>query len=48
MLNARLVAAGPVRTAFTHDNLRIAYGGRLTVMERAGEVLRQGRPESPS
>ncbi|CAA9532257.1 MAG: Manganese ABC transporter, ATP-binding protein SitB [uncultured Thermomicrobiales bacterium] len=29
LLNVRLVAAGPVADAFTHDNLHLTYGGRI-------------------
>lgn len=40
LLNMRIVAAGPVASAFTPDNLRAAYGGRLTLLDEAGEALR--------
>ena len=39
LLNMRLVAAGPVATAFTPDNLRRAYGGRLDVLDAAADAL---------
>jgi manganese/zinc/iron transport system ATP- binding protein len=29
LLNVRLIAAGPVASAFTEENLRLAYGGRV-------------------
>ncbi len=29
LLNARLIAAGPVSEVYTHDNLHITYGGRI-------------------
>jgi manganese/zinc/iron transport system ATP- binding protein len=29
MLNVRRIASGPVEDAFTEDNLRLAYGGRV-------------------
>lgn len=40
LLNTRLVAAGSTREVFTDDNLRATYGGRLTLLEQAGEALR--------
>ena len=30
LLNTQVIAAGPVETVFTEDNLQAAYGGRLT------------------
>ncbi|MBC7835596.1 MAG: ABC transporter ATP-binding protein [Phycisphaerales bacterium] len=41
LLNTRLVAAGPVATVFTHENLRKTYGGRLTVLEEAAQAVAQ-------
>lgn len=40
LLNMRLVAHGPVKTAFTPENLRRTYGGRLNILEAAGEAVR--------
>jgi manganese/zinc/iron transport system ATP- binding protein len=49
LLNMRLVAAGPVSTTFTAENLQRTYGGRLTVLTQATEALLQKRPaEMPS
>ncbi len=42
MLNMRLVAAGPVETTFTAQNLRHTYGGRLTILDEAAEAVRRG------
>ena len=39
LLNRRIVAAGPVATTFSDENLRRTYGGRLTLLEEAGEAL---------
>jgi manganese/zinc/iron transport system ATP- binding protein len=39
LLNMRLVAAGPVSTTFTAENLQRTYGGRLTVLTQATEAL---------
>jgi manganese/zinc/iron transport system ATP- binding protein len=39
LLNMRLVASGPTAAVFTPENLRKTYGGRLSVLERAGEAL---------
>jgi manganese/zinc/iron transport system ATP- binding protein len=44
LLNMRLVAAGPVSTTFTAENLQRTYGGRLTVLTQATEALLQKRP----
>jgi manganese/zinc/iron transport system ATP- binding protein len=39
LLNMRLVAAGPVATVLTDQNLQKAYGGRLTILSQAAEAL---------
>jgi manganese/zinc/iron transport system ATP- binding protein len=39
LLNMRLVAAGPVATTFTNENLQLTYGGRLTVLSQAAEAF---------
>ncbi len=39
LLNLRLVAAGPVATTFTEANLHTTYGGKMTVLAQAAEVL---------
>jgi manganese/zinc/iron transport system ATP- binding protein len=41
LLNGRVVAAGPVAEAFTPDNLRRTYGGRLTVLDDVAAALAQ-------
>jgi manganese/zinc/iron transport system ATP- binding protein len=48
LLNMRLVAAGPVETTFTTENLQRTYGGRLTVLTQATEALLRARAESPT
>jgi manganese/zinc/iron transport system ATP- binding protein len=45
LLNMRLVGHGPVETTFTAENLRKTYGGRLAILEDAGEAIRVRRPE---
>lgn len=40
LLNVRLVAAGPVDTVFTRENLHATYGGRLTLIDQAAESIR--------
>lgn len=42
LLNVRLVAAGPVSTVFTHENLRQTYGGRLSLLDQVGERMAGG------
>jgi manganese/zinc/iron transport system ATP- binding protein len=39
LLNMRVVAAGPVSEAFTTDNLRRTYGGRLALLDEAAQAL---------
>jgi manganese/zinc/iron transport system ATP- binding protein len=39
LLNTRLVAAGSKEKVFTKENLQEAYGGRLTVLSKMGELL---------
>ena len=41
LLNGHIVAAGPPREAATAENLRRTYGGRLSLLERADEALRE-------
>jgi manganese/zinc/iron transport system ATP- binding protein len=36
LLNVRRIASGPIDTAFTDDNLRLAYGGRVAFLSRNG------------
>jgi len=46
LLNMRLVACGPVATAFTNENLQMTYGGRLTILDEAAEAMRQRAAKS--
>src|SRR5262245_44366370 len=39
LLNVRLVAAGPREQVFTPANLRKTYGGRLALLDAAGEAV---------
>lgn len=39
LLNMRLIASGPTQEVFTPTNLRKTYGGRLSLLEAAGEAL---------
>lgn len=41
LLNLRVVKAGPTDTVFTRDNLKKTYGGKLTLLEEAGQALRR-------
>jgi manganese/zinc/iron transport system ATP- binding protein len=40
LLNMRLIASGPTAEVFTPENLRKTYGGRLSLLEAAGEAIR--------
>lgn len=44
LLNIRKVAFGPTATVFTEDNLRKTYGGRLTILETAGQAVQAREP----
>lgn len=39
LLNMRVVAAGPVATTFSRENLQQTYGGRLTLLAEAAEAV---------
>lgn len=41
LLNMRVVAAGPTAEVFTQENLRKAYGGKLSLLAEAGHALSQ-------
>lgn len=41
LLNMRIVKAGPTAEVFTKDNLRDTYGGRLALLDEAGQALSQ-------
>lgn len=43
LLNMRLVASGPTKQVFTNDNLRKTYGGRLGILEAAGQAVAEQR-----
>jgi len=42
LLNMRVVEAGPTDQVFTAENLKKTYGGKLTLLEEAGQALRLG------
>ena len=42
LLNVHLIAAGPTKEIFTPQNLQSTYGGRLTILDRVGEAIRNG------
>ncbi len=44
LLNVRRVAFGPTEQVFSEDNLRKTYGGRLTILETAGQAVRAREP----
>ena len=41
LLNTRLVASGPTKTAFTKENLNETYGGKLTLMDDVADLIRR-------
>ncbi|MCS7237825.1 MAG: metal ABC transporter ATP-binding protein [Thermoguttaceae bacterium] len=42
LLNMRLIAAGETAQVFTPENLRKAYGGRLTLLTEVAEAVHRG------
>ena len=45
LLNMHIVAHGPVSEIFHHDNLRQTYGGKLSLLEQVGNLMRLERGE---
>jgi manganese/zinc/iron transport system ATP- binding protein len=43
LLNQRVVAFGPTSQVATQENLRATYGGRLSLLDQADELLRRQR-----
>ncbi len=43
LLNMRVVSAGPTPDVFTQENLHATYGGRLALLEEAGQALYASR-----
>ncbi len=41
LLNMRVVAAGPIESTFTTENLQKTYGGRLTLLDEVSEAMRR-------
>ncbi|NEN24137.1 metal ABC transporter ATP-binding protein [Cryomorpha ignava] len=41
LLNTRLVASGPKVDVLNEENLRVAYGGKLTLLNRVAELVRK-------
>ncbi len=46
LLNMRLVASGSVATTFNEENLRKTYGGRLAILDAAGDAVRARKRSS--
>ena len=40
LINTRLIASGPTQDSFTIENLKQAYGGKLTVLSQLAQVLK--------
>jgi manganese/zinc/iron transport system ATP- binding protein len=49
LLNVRRIASGPVDEVFTEENLRLTYGGRVPLLQRAsaGGKREHGLPNPP-
>jgi manganese/zinc/iron transport system ATP- binding protein len=41
-----LIAAGPVETTFTPENLQGTYGGRMTLLSQAASAYLEQRPRA--
>lgn len=39
LLNVRLIASGPLKETFTKENLEVAYGGRLTILDEVQKLV---------
>ncbi|MGI8606027.1 MAG: metal ABC transporter ATP-binding protein [Gaiellaceae bacterium] len=46
LLNVRRIASGPVDEAFTEENLRLAYGGRVAFLDRGVNGERKAASEA--
>ena len=46
LLNIRRIASGPVKEAFTEENLRLAYGGRVAFLDRGESEERKAASEA--
>ena len=45
LLNQQIMAFGPTAEVATNENLRLTYGGRLSLLDRADETLQHAGPE---
>ena len=45
LLNTRIVAQGPVEAVFTKENLKLTYGGRLTLLDEVAQAMAVGHPD---
>ncbi|HOY50065.1 MAG TPA: manganese ABC transporter ATP-binding protein, partial [Flavobacteriales bacterium] len=41
LLNASLIASGPLAEVFTDELLKVTYSGKLTVLSQVGDQLRE-------
>ena len=41
LINTRLVASGPVKDVFTTELLQETYGGKLTLLTKIGELIKE-------
>ena len=41
ILNKHLIAAGPTNSTFNNNNLQEAYGGKLQLLSKVGELLQK-------
>lgn len=47
LLSQRLIASGPVQKAFTSENLRETYGGKLALLDQVGNLMSQSTVKLP-
>lgn len=47
LLNMRLVASGPVQQAFTTENLKLTYGGKLALLDQVGNRMKLSNVRLP-
>jgi manganese/zinc/iron transport system ATP- binding protein len=44
LLNVEMIAAGPTEAVFTDDNLRLTYGGRVSLLPGTGQLAAEMQP----
>lgn len=40
LINTRIISCGPIESSFTTENLKEAYGGKLTLLSKIGQLVK--------